>query len=163
MACPKCQIDPAFHSFTYFGTNGTTKLFYTAPARANDRKRDIELYKPHLTQTIGDSWIWVLDCAGMGYEHCTDLTFSINLFHLISDKYEKNLQGIYIIHPNLWIKTLIRMINSMVTINLVKKMTVFNGSNIEIYASLGKKGLDAKYIQWLLSAVPEKPLPPVEG
>ena len=55
------------------------------------------------------------------------------------------------------------MINSMVTINLVKKMTVFNGSNIEIYAALGKKGLDAKYIQWLLSAVPEKPLPPVEG
>jgi len=109
MPCQKCITKPGYHSFVKFGEIKGANLFYTSPAKTEDYNIDgtkLANIKIHVETDIAQTpWIWVLDCANMGFAHYTEISFNIGLLNLLaSDKY---IQAIWIIRPNIWVSGVI--------------------------------------------------------
>jgi hypothetical protein len=162
MSCKKCLIDPNFHSFVNFGTIGTTRLFYTAPARSLDYNKDgtkLENFKRHLLDTKGEPWIWVMDCNGMTVKDYTDINFTMEFLKTLSANYANTLKSVLIIKPNVWIKTSINTCKNMFKTSIFDKIQYCEGSPIELFLFYEKLGISAGALKWLVSIDVGKPLP----
>ena len=150
MPCPKCLQKSGFHSFSRCGeirnSNSTVNLFYSCLAKSSDTNSDgtmLENMIIHMTEdTEHKPWIWVLNCDNMGLKEYTNLYFSVGLLkHLSKDT---NLQDIWFINSNLWIKTTFKFLETMTTRSFVRRYKVIDGSILEKLDSLKKLGVDTK-------------------
>jgi hypothetical protein len=150
--CQKCITDPDFHSFKNIGYLNNTILFYTAPAKAKDKNNDgtkFENMKLHIQKdTEGKSWIWIVDCANMKVGHYTEMNFNLKLLTLLSQ--ESTLQEVWVLRPNAWIKTTAGMLKMMNKTNVFNRVKYLEGSNIEIFNTLQKSGMDMNILRFLL-------------
>jgi len=152
MPCLKCLEKPDYHSFKKFGTLQDKSIFYTAPAKTDDYNEDgtkLENIKIHVNEdTLKKPWIWVLDCNNMGLKNYTEMSFNIGLLQLLNET--NTLDSVWIINPNIWIRTTISFLSVFYNSPILNKITYLDGSNREIADILTSIGLDVKSITWLL-------------
>jgi hypothetical protein len=152
MSCQKCVIDPGFHSFNKIGQLNTSTIFYTAPAKAKDTNKDgtkFENMKLHIQKdTNNKPWIWIVDCGNMNMNHYTEMNFNIKLMNLITG--EPTLQELWVLRPNMWVKTTANVLKKLSKTNVFNKVRYFEGSNIEIFNALQKSGLELSTLQYLI-------------
>ena len=130
MPCLKCVLNPDYHSFKKFGKIQEKNLFYTAPAKTEDYNEDgtkLENIKTHVKEeTAGQPWIWVLDCANMGLVNYTEMSFNIGLLELLGTT--NTLDSVWIINPNIWIRTTISFLQTFYSSPILNKITYLDGS-----------------------------------
>jgi hypothetical protein len=152
MPCKKCQELPGYHSFQKFGMMKNANLFYTSPAKAGDRNEDgamLANIKLHIKEdTEQKPWIWVLDCGNMKVKHYTDMAFNIKLLKIISK--DPNLQGIWILRPNVWIRTTASFLKTISPAKILKNTRYFEETGLELLCKLQEHSLENSSIQWLL-------------
>ena len=152
MPCKKCLTTPGYHSFIKFGKCKDANLFYTSPAKSLDKDEDgtkLENVLLHVKEeTENKTWIWVLDCQDMTVEHYTELHFNRGIVNLIST--DINLQEIWIIRPNVWIKTTVAFFQLIAWAPIFSKICYIEGSKLEQFDTLSSFNLDIKTIDWLL-------------
>jgi hypothetical protein len=150
--CVKCISDPEFHSFKKIGQLNNSTLFYTAPAKAKDKNNDGTKYenmKLHIQKDTEDKlWIWIVDCANMKVGHYTEMNFNLKLLSLLSQ--ESTLQEVWVLRPNAWIKTTAGLLKAMNKSNVFNRVKYLEGSNVDIFNTLQKSGLDMNTLRWLL-------------
>ena len=153
--CEKCLIDNNFHSFIKLGVVGSSNIFYTAPAKVKDINKDGTKFsnmKLHIqNDTEGKPWIWLVDCINMKMAHYTEMSFNIQIMNLLS--HEPTLKEVWILRPNAWVKTTTGVLIKISKINILNKLTYFEGSNIEIFNKLQTSGVDINTLKWLLEQV----------
>lgn len=160
MACPLCLINPDSHSFTNFGKLGETHLLYTAAARVLDYKETPEKiinFKMHLDTMKGKRWIWVLDSGDMEIKHYSSMNYTRQLAQLLMKDHEETIQGIWILRPNLWMRTTLKFLKTLFKAGLFSKVRIFEGEKLEVYIGLEKAALNGRPLQWLGSAIALKP------
>ena len=164
MSCQKCLIYPNYHSFVNFGVQGTTRLFYTSPARATDTNKDgtkLENFKKHLLDTKGEPWIWFLDCNGMTAKDYANINFCMDLLKTLSTQYSDTLKDIIFINPNIWVKTTVATCKKMSTSKIFDKVKMLEGSPLELFLMYEKLSIPQAPLKWLISIDAGKVLPPV--
>ena len=153
MPCLKCAENPEYHSFRNFGTLQEKNLFYTAPAKTADYNEDgtkLTNIKIHVKEdTLNKPWIWVLDCANMSLVHYTEMSFNIGLLQLLGET--KTLDSVWIINPNIWIRTTIVFLQTFYSNHVLNKIRYLDGSKLELSTMLASMNVESKSISWLLS------------
>jgi len=153
MPCSKCIAKPGYHSFVNFARVSDADLFYTAPAKTEDFNEDgtkLANIKLHVAEeTTSGPWIWVMDCAGMELRHYTEFDFNFGLLGLLNE--DPRLKEVWIIRPNIWIRTTIAFLQTFSSAAILRTIRWFDGSNLEIYASLLTTGLADSKIHWMIS------------
>jgi len=125
------------------------KLFYTAPAKTDDFNEDgtkLANISIHVSE-IGAPWIWVVDCGNMELKHYTEISFCIGVLNLLSS--DPNLKAVWIIRPNIWIKTTIEILKGFSSSPVLHGITYYQGG-LSMYSELKGRGLTPKALQWLL-------------
>jgi hypothetical protein len=152
MPCEKCRAEPDFHSFKKFGTKGEETLFYTSPAKTKDFATDgsklTNVLQDITELTDGKPWGWVLDCRNMDLRHYTDLSFNLGILQMLQD--DPQNRTLWILHPNLWIRTTLALLRSFSYSPIFDRVEYLEGSNLELYDRLSKAGLEPSAIRWLL-------------
>lgn len=167
-SCRVCQLDPKNHNFVYFGTtvNGIA-LYYTNPAKSKeliDTPEKFVFFKTHLDEAKGKGkWIWVFDCAGMRTEHFTSYQFTKSLMQELSNEQMESVQGMWIIHPNTWMRASIAFVKPLFKSELVQKIRVFENKRESLMLDLQKAGFTAPAGEWLAKETVLLPLPVKEG
>lgn len=80
--------------------------YYTRPSQAimYDVKGIINHYDGVLSEIPENKeWIWIFDSEGFGVRHAMQINVAIELAHLISTKFSKNLNKVIILHPTFYI------------------------------------------------------------
>jgi len=153
MPCPKCLEKPGFHSFSFCGQFKHTHLFYSSLAKSSDTNSDGTMLQNiiiHFTEdTKNKPWIWILNCENMGLKEYTNIYFSIGLLNHLSK--DTNLQDIWFINSNLWIKTTFKFLETMTSRSFIREYKVIDGSTLEKLDILKKLGLDTKASHWLVT------------
>jgi hypothetical protein len=104
----------------------------------------------HFTEdTKNKPWIWILNCENMGLKEYTNIYFSIGLLNHLSK--DTNLQDIWFINSNLWIKTTFKFLETMTSRSFIREYKVIDGSTLEKLDILKKLGLDTKASHWLVT------------
>jgi len=152
MPCQKCLQKPGYHSFVKFGAVKGCNLFYTAPAKTDDFNEDgtkLASIKLHVSEECsGSPWIWVVDCAEMGLAHYTEFSFNFGLLGLLAA--DPTLTAIWIVRPNMWMRGVISVLQTVSWAPILTKITYFEGSNVELDTQLAAVGLDSGGRQWLI-------------
>lgn len=144
MACPKCATNPAAHSFHTLGSIGPMRLFYTAPAKATElltTHADFLPFKTHLDTTRETPWIWLFDCKGMGTKHLLPFSVCKELMEVFVNEHGENLHGIWVLNPNLWMRTTLNLLRPFFRKGLLEKIIVLEGDTLELIVSLEKRGV----------------------
>ncbi len=152
MTCPRCQILPNAHSFVNFARVNDIELFYTSPARALDYKETGETfayYKIHIDTAKDKKWIWIVDCEGMQMKHYSSIELIKKLIQMLLNEHKGQLQSIWIIHPNTWIKTAVTLMKPFLKKETLEKIQVINGDKLELYLDLEKRGIKGNALAWL--------------
>lgn len=152
MTCPVCVKIPDAHCFINIGSLGGTTLIYTAPARSRDYKESDSQFdnmRHHLNTVKHGPWIWLFDCRGMQLKHASSISFAQKLGRYLSEEHATSLQGIYILHPNPWIKATMNIMKTLFKESMLKKVHMLNGEKLELYITLEKLGITGKPLQWL--------------
>jgi len=151
MPCPKCLARPGYHNFVNFGSLNGAALFYSAPAKTEDMNQDgtkLANLMIHIEEIGSAPWIWVIDCGNMGLKHYTDMNFNTRLLDIIAKN--KNLTGVWIVRPNIWIRGAHKLFNTMSSAIILKKVSYFDGSKLELLDKFQSVGMGIEAIQWLI-------------
>lgn len=130
MQCEICVREPGSHSFNKLCIIENTTYFYSCP---NDAKKYDDVsgilmhYENMLCSRETENWVYVLDCSGFGLKHMVTYQVGIALVELFS-KYERFLQKIYIINPNVYIYTMVSMIWPLLNRNMRERI-VYDDKN----------------------------------
>ena len=162
MTCPICAKIPEAHTFVNIGTLQNITLIYSSPARSRDYKESdaqFENMRIHLNSMKTGPWIWLFDCRGMQLKHAASVGFAQKLGKLLSDEHSNVLQGIYILHPNTWMKATIKVMKTMFKESMFKKLHLLEGEKLELYVKLESLGFSGKPLQWLSAVFVAPPEP----
>jgi hypothetical protein len=143
MACPKCAVNPAAHSFHSIGA-APLRLFYTAPAKATEILRshaDFLTFKTHLDTTRGSPWVWLFDCKGMTTKHFLPLSVCKELMQVFVAEHGDTLHGIWVLNPNVWFRGMIGMMRPFFKRGILDKIHFLDGDTLEVIVSLEKRGI----------------------
>uniref|UniRef100_A0A6C0DVL2 CRAL-TRIO domain-containing protein n=1 Tax=viral metagenome TaxID=1070528 RepID=A0A6C0DVL2_9ZZZZ len=155
MPCAKCITKPGYHNFVKFAKVGDADLFYTAPAKTEDFNEDgtkLASIKLHVKEEASSGpWIWVMDCADMQLKHYTEFSFNLGLLSLLNE--DPLLKEVWIVRPNIWIRTTIGFLQTFSSAAILRSIKWFDGSNLEIHADLATTGLADSKIHWLISQI----------
>ena len=149
--CPKCAQIPGYHSFLKIGLCDNKALFYTSAAKTQDFNEDgtkLANIKIHIDE-IGVPWIWVFDCNNMELKHYTELSFNAGLLTILTN--DKNLAHVWILRPNIWIKTVIALLKTFSNSHLLNNIRYFEGNNLELYNSLLETNISSPLIHRLIA------------
>jgi hypothetical protein len=129
MSCPQCAGNPKAHSFIQFGEspNGT-KFWYTGAGKAEelvDTPIKFSYFKKHMDEARGSHWIWVFDCSGSVTRNESSFQFMTKLVGTLSNEHSDRLQGIYILHPTLWIRAAVALLTPFINRNITKNVRYF--------------------------------------
>jgi hypothetical protein len=138
-----------------FARVGDARLFYTAPAKTEDFNEDgtkLASIKLHVAEEASSGpWIWVMDCANMQLKHYTEFSFNLGLLSLLNE--DPLLKEVWIVRPNIWIRTTIGFLQTFSSAAILRSVKWFDGSNLEIHAGLATTGLEGSKIHWLISQI----------
>jgi len=130
-------------------------LFYTAPVKTEDFNEDgtkLASIKLHVAEeTASGPWIWVMDCADMGLKHYTEFSFNLGLLGLLNE--DQHLKEVWIVRPNIWIRTTIAFLQTFSSAAILRSIKWFDGSNLEIHAGLSATGLLDERIHWVIAQI----------
>jgi hypothetical protein len=149
--CPKCTQIPGYHSFLKIGLFDNKALFYTSAAKTQDFNEDgtkLANIKIHIDE-IGVPWIWVFDCNNMELKHYTEISFNVGLLEILTN--DKNLAQVWILRPNIWIKTVIALLKTFSNSYLLNNIRYFEGNNLELYNSLLETNISSQLIHRLIA------------
>jgi len=151
--CSKCKINPKTHHFVKFGSLNGMSLYYTSPVKSLeiiDNPEKFVYFKAHLEQAKAEGkWIWIFDCADMRNEHFVSIDFTKNLFKEISENQLNSLMGIWVIHPNTWMRTSISVVTPLFKKEVISKIKVVEGNRLELISNLEKLGITGSASEWL--------------
>ena len=112
--CPICALWPYSHSLVKMGEKNEVFYYYTCPSQATmyyDVKGIINHYDGVLSEIPENKeWIWIFDSKGFGFTHAMQINVAIELAHLISNKFSKNLNKVIIINPTFYITMIYKII-----------------------------------------------------
>jgi hypothetical protein len=167
-SCRICQLDPKNHNFVHFFiTVGGIALYYTNPAKSKeliDTPEKFVFFKTHLDDAKGKGkWIWIFDCAGMRVEHFTSYQFTKSMMQELSNDQLESIQGLWIIHPNTWMRASIAFVKPLFKSELIQKIRVFENKREALMADLQKSGFTAPAGEWIAKETVLLPLPVKEG
>jgi hypothetical protein len=167
-SCRICQLDPKNHNFIHFGnTAGGVALYYTNPAKSKeliDTPEKFVFFKTHLDEAKGKGkWIWIFDCAGMRTEHFTSYQFTKSMMQELSNDQLESIQGLWIIHPNTWMRASITFVKPLFKSELIQKIRVFENKREALIVDLQKSGFTAPAGEWIAKETVLLPLPVKEG
>ncbi len=115
------------HSFVALGSLPTgDRLFYTAPARVRDLEHagKLALFHQHLRAAEGASWVWVFDCGQMEMRHYASLEFTMGLSRILEADHGSFLQTIYVVRPNLFVRSTLNVLQWMLPNSTLRKVRV---------------------------------------
>ena len=144
MPCDRCTVVPDSHCFLGLGTNEGITYFYTSPVRGHDyreTKDTLTYYKSHIDEAKNRKWIWVIDCKEMQTRHYASAEMSKNIVKYLVGEHKGQLQEIWIINPNTWIRGLIAIIKPFFSKAVTDKLHVLHKSGLELYIDLESRGL----------------------
>lgn len=149
MSCPKCQVDPEYHSFTNIGSlEDGGQIFYTAHGRAKEDgpyDQMISNFKLHLDTAKDSRWIWIFDCQDMKQY------YSLGLFRDLSNILHKDhnvsLEAIYIIRPNFLVYALFKTMQYILQSNVLKKVHILSETNL--FCTFERLGISGNPLHWL--------------
>jgi hypothetical protein len=152
MPCPKCELQPGYHSFKHIGEANQVSVFYTNPEKSKDKDEEgtkLEHVTIHVQEGAnGKPWIWVLDCGTMTIADYTEVSFNYGIYNLVtSDPY---LQEVWIIRPNIWIRSTIGFFQTFSYSKILQNISYIEGSNLEQLEFLETKGVNKNGIHWLI-------------
>jgi hypothetical protein len=117
MNCPRCELTGGrAHSFEKIGTlnDSKTNLFYTCPSLAeeqDDSPEAVQYYLAHFESTRPNPWIWVFDCKGMKSKDLIKSGIGKKFVEAVQKNYYETLMGVYILNPNIAVKTLLTFVS----------------------------------------------------
>jgi hypothetical protein len=85
----------------------------------------------------------------MGLAHYTDFSFNYGLLGLLAA--DSTLNAIWVVRPNMWIRGVISVLKTISWAPILKKITYFEGSNMELDTQLTTAGLYSEGRQWLIA------------
>ena len=151
--CTKCKSNPKMHNFIKFGSMNGTALYYTSPVKSQeiiDTPEKFVYFKAHLNQAKAEGkWIWIFDCSDMQTEHFVSIDFSKNLLKEISEHHLDSLMGLWVIHPNTWMRTSISVVTPLFKKEVISKIKVIEGTRLELISNLQKEGIVDSALEWL--------------
>lgn len=152
-SCKLCTNDPTTHTFIPFGKVGDASLYYTNPSKSkeviNTEERFV-YFRSHLDDAKkGGKWIWVFDCAGMRSEHYMSFDIMKKLMKELSEDQLNSLIGIWVIHPNTWMRASVAFIRPFFKSELMNRIKMINGKQYVLIDKLQKAGLVGKPLDWL--------------
>ena len=151
MSCPKCQVDPEYHSFTNFGSlEDGGRIFYTAPARAKEDgpyEQFITNFKLHLETAKDSRWIWIFDCEQMKQSY--GLGFLRDLANVLHKDHDLALEAIYLIRPNFLVYTLIKTMQYLLRSDVLKKVHILSETNLALFYKFETLGISGNALHWL--------------
>jgi len=142
--CPTCR----HHSFMPFGIQGDLTLVYTAPALSTDLVETPDTilhHKAHL-DTMKGPWIWIIDFAKMEAKHYISIMLTQKLATILSKEHSQTLKGIYLVNPNFWLRSTIKMAKTVLTSDLEKKVTLIDSDGAGMLLQLGSLGIQHKWL-----------------
>ena len=167
-SCRVCQLDPKNHNFIHFGkTAEGISLYYTNPSKSKeliDTPEKFVFFKTHLDEAKGKGkWIWIFDCAGMRSEHFTSYQFTKSLMQELSNEQMESILGLWILHPNTWMRASIAFIKPLFKSELIQKIRVFENKREALMADLQKAGFTVAAGEWIAKETVLLPLTVKEG
>jgi hypothetical protein len=154
MSCTRCQKNSQYHSFQHLGNLKTGEnLFYTSPSKGQEKhptESCIEEYISHMDTAAKTKWIWILDGRGLSTEHIPGISVMKKLVHIIQERYQNNLIGIYIIHPNLKMKFVLNLIHPFLHQEAKKRLVVFHSNPSTMALELTKYGFELELVRKLM-------------
>jgi hypothetical protein len=130
MACPQCISNPRSHSFIQIGeTADGVRLWYTAAGQAEelvDTPAKFSYFKTHLDQARDSPWIWIFDCAKMTAHQQSSVAFMRSLVGALSAEHATLLQGILILHPNIWMRAAITLLSPFLHKKIIRNIRYFS-------------------------------------
>ncbi len=154
MSCNSCQKNSKYHCFQNLGILQTGEnLFYTSPAKGLEKHPTdscVEEYIAHMDTAAKTKWIWILDGRGLSTEHIPGISVMKKLVHTIQERYQNNLIGIYIIHPNLKMKFVLNLIHPFLHEEAKKRLVVFHSNPSTMALELTKHGFELELVRKLM-------------
>lgn len=152
MPCPKCIIQPGYHSFKHIGEAKGISIFYTNPESSKDKNEEgtkLEHVLLHIQEgTANKPWIWVVDCGTMTIADYTEINFNYGIYNMVTT--DSMLQEVWILRPNVWIKTTIGFFQTISYHTISQRISYIEGSDLEKHSFLQSKGVDNKISNWLI-------------
>jgi hypothetical protein len=151
MPCIKCLHTPGYHNFVKFGFLGNTTLIYTSPAKTQDYNEDgtkLANITIHVNELDKKPWIWVLDCGEMELKHYTEISFTLGLLKLLSN--DEKLQEVWIMRPNIWIRTTVNFLKTFYSAKILNNIKYFEGTKMELLEQFQQTEIPISSIHWLI-------------
>uniref|UniRef100_A0A8C3GXK3 Rho GTPase activating protein 1 n=1 Tax=Corvus moneduloides TaxID=1196302 RepID=A0A8C3GXK3_CORMO len=139
------------------------------PSHQLDHVKLLEYLKFTLDQYVESDYTLVYLHHGLTSENKPSLSWLRDAYREFDRKYKKNIKALYIVHPTMFIKTLLILFKPLISFKFGRKIFYVNYlSELEEYVKLEQLGIPnqvLKYDEYLRSLqkplqVPQKPTPP---
>jgi hypothetical protein len=150
MSCSKCSVEPGTHCFLPIGTLGDATVFYTSPARARsvglETEESLQDIRKHLDTALGRKWVLVLDCYKMKTQHQTSQEYTDKILSILSNDHKDILEGMIVIHPNIWIRLFCKVLQPFYTDELLNKLKMIDGKGDVLLQKMQRIGFSEECI-----------------
>jgi len=154
--CTFCSKNPNAHSFVHLGSNDDVHYVYTSPARAQEYREseeNIQNFKKHFDSMKGKRWVWIFDCANMQLKHLSSFEYTRKLATILTEGHPHTLLAIHIIHPNVWMKTTVKLLQKLFSNTFCKKLRILEGSKLELYMAFEKASIRGEPLVGIVQAI----------
>ena len=127
--CKKCASDPMSHSFKKLSDKNGVITYYSQPSHAKlyDDKEGTLLHVDNALTLLGNrKWRCVMNGDGFEIKHAIQITTGGELLKMILEKYGTNLEQVIVINPSWQMKSIIKLLPSMVSEEGLKKLNVMD-------------------------------------
>jgi hypothetical protein len=99
----------------------------------------------------------------MRTEHFTSYQFTKSMMQELSNDQLESIQGLWIIHPNTWMRASIAFVKPLFKSELIQKIRVFENKREALIADLQKVGFTSAASEWIGKETVLLPLAVKEG
>lgn len=149
MPCPKCKVNPGFHSFDYLTDISGIRYFYSYPAHNKESVRtreDMLNYVMHLPRDR--KWSLLFHMNGYGFSNMMPVPVAFELSQIILKEFKDNLQKVYILEGQ-WFMNFLYLTFPFLGKEIQEKFISIEGSQLEVITELRKTGLSFGHLEKL--------------
>ncbi|XP_005522510.1 PREDICTED: rho GTPase-activating protein 1 [Pseudopodoces humilis] len=137
------------------------------PSHQLDHVKLLGYLKFTLDQYVESDYTLVYLHHGLTSENKPSLSWLRDAYREFDRKYKKNIKALYIVHPTMFIKTLLILFKPLISFKFGRKIFYVNYlSELEEYVKLEQLGIPSQvlkydeYLRSLQKPLPQKPIPP---